>query len=103
MPVTSRPSAYLIGAESLLIQCCDVLFQNDFEILGIVSAQPAIVSWAATRNLPSLQLDAELANVLASRSPDFIFSIANLAILPSEVVTAATQGTINFQIGRAHV
>ena len=99
MPLTPRLSCYVVGAESLLIQCGEVLLQNDFEILGIVSAQPAIVSWAAGRRLPRFQLDGEFANALASRSPDFLFSIANLAILPPEVVTAASKGTINFHDG----
>jgi hypothetical protein len=47
-------SCYIIGEESLLIQCADILLERGHDIRGLISQSPAITSWAAEKGLPVL-------------------------------------------------
>ena len=92
-------TAYVIGTGSLLIQCSEVLLGDGNEILGVVSGDPGIGRWAQGKGLPTLAFDFELGNVLRQRPADYIFSIANLAILQPEVLESARRGVVNFHDG----
>jgi len=99
MAIEPRSTCYVIGTESLLIQCAEVLLNEGFEVLGVVSAEPAIRSWAEGKGLRRLELDSRLADVLRAQPADYLFSIANLSILPREALAHARKGTINFHDG----
>jgi len=91
-------SCYLMGGESLLVQCAEILLQRGHTIRGVVSSNDDIVRWAESRSIPVIQGGKGLAGRIEPGF-DWFFSIANLAIIPDAVLEMAQQGAINFHDG----
>ena len=81
---TTSFSSVLIGNESLLIGCAELLQERHCPIRAIVSDNPEIQNWAKDRFIPVHQLDQDLQSKLRGQSFDWLFSIANLKIIPDE-------------------
>jgi methionyl-tRNA formyltransferase len=96
---SSRFSCYLIGAESLLVRCGEVLLDRGHELLGVVTADQGIRDWAASRGVPVVDQRTDLGAALAGRDFDYLFSITNLAIIPAPVLALPRRGAINFHDG----
>ncbi|HET6711239.1 formyltransferase family protein [Amycolatopsis sp.] len=80
--MTARLTAWLIGSGSLLQSCHDVLVRRGHDVTAVISTDEPTVRWAAQRGIPcARRLDA-----VAARPPDYLFSLANPAILtPGEL------------------
>jgi natural product biosynthesis luciferase-like monooxygenase protein len=88
----------LVGGETLLIQCATMLEERGHEIAAIVSRNPDIHDWAAGRGIP--MLEAARVLIQAELPPfDYLFSVANLTILPPDVLALPRQAAINFHDG----
>ncbi len=93
-------SCYLIGAESLLIQCGEILQQQGHAIHGVVTTAVPLQQWAQSHHIPTFTLSKNLAAELQEREPfDYLFSITNLAILPEALLVLPQKGAINFHDG----
>ncbi|MBK7897607.1 MAG: LLM class flavin-dependent oxidoreductase [Anaerolineaceae bacterium] len=93
-------SCYVMGEESLLIQCAEILLERNHEVHGVIATAPAIVHWAAGKNLPVFAAGHDLGQRLAQQPPfDYFFSITNLAIIPDAVLALPQKGAINFHDG----
>ncbi|MCB2015997.1 MAG: hypothetical protein KDF54_00535, partial [Hydrogenophaga sp.] len=92
-------SSVLIGNESLLIQCAERLLQGGDQIHAVVTRHPDIRAWAAERGLRVEAPGEGLADRLAGVSFDWLFSIANLSVIPQAVLDKARLGAINFHDG----
>ena len=90
----SQFSCVVIGNESLLIGCADALLHRGHDIRAVVSTDPAIRSWAADKGLPSYDKAEELTEDF-----DWLFSIANLTLIPDSVLSRAAKGAVNFHDG----
>ncbi len=84
----------LIGNESLLIGCADALLARGHQIRAVVSQDPDIRSWAKSKGLPLLDTQQQLQDGF-----DWLLSIANLTVIPQDVLTLADQGAVNFHDG----
>lgn len=94
----SRWRCVLIGGETLLIECARMLEERGHEIVAIVSRNADIRDWAAARSVPVLEASGILMHV--GLAPfDYLFSVANLAILPPDVLALPRRGAINFHDG----
>jgi natural product biosynthesis luciferase-like monooxygenase protein len=91
-------SSVLIGNESLLVQCGGILLERGHLIRAVVTASPEIRAWADAHGLPAEPPGSDLAARLP-RGFDWLFSIANLAVIPDAVVKLAARGAINFHDG----
>jgi natural product biosynthesis luciferase-like monooxygenase protein len=89
----------LIGTESLLIQCAEILLQHGHYVDGLVTATPLIVDWAQTNRLPLIEPERDLRPYLEEQPVDYLFSITNLALLAPEVLALPRRGAINFHDG----
>ncbi len=89
-------SCVVIGNESLLIGCSDALLERGHEIRAVVSADPDIRTWAASKNLPILDTATDL---VGGEDFDWLFSIANLTLIPDRVLALPARGAINFHDG----
>ena len=100
MKISARETntCYLIGGKSLLIQCAQVLQQNQFDIQGVVSDSPEVLDWAKSLNLKTCSV-ANIQTLIANGSVDFIFSIIHLEIIPPAVLSLARKRAINFHDG----
>jgi len=92
-------SCILLGSQSLMIQCGEILQTQGHEIRAVVSRDPAIVQWTEQRNLRLIDPAADLATELSDEPFDYLFSITNLAILPEAVLDLPTRCAINFHDG----
>jgi natural product biosynthesis luciferase-like monooxygenase protein len=97
--MTTTFRSVLIGSESLLIQCAQVLEQADHQVVAIVTARQAIRRWAVERGIRVLKDTAALLAAEDLRPFDYLFSVTNLSVLPPEVVALPTRSAINFHDG----
>ncbi len=96
-------SCYLIGGDSLLIECGEILLSKGHTILGVITSTSRLSQWAMGKSIPVIAADQQYPAVLAEKakaSPfDYLFSITHLAIIRDEVLALPTKMTINFHDG----
>ncbi len=98
MNVEGRFSCYLMGSESLLVQCAEILADRGHEIRGIASDDPAILAWAREHGFATLDPTGDLASEFAGDF-DYLFSITNLRVLSDAVLRRPRRAAINFHDG----
>ncbi|MCA1694463.1 MAG: thioester reductase, partial [Actinobacteria bacterium] len=89
-------STFLIGENSLLIECAKILLERGHPIHGIASSNSAIRRWASDEEIPTSDCGSGLAECLAAQSFDYLFSIANPRILSPAMLAMPTGLAINF-------
>lgn len=89
----------LIGGESLLIQCAEILEQRGHSVVAVVSHRSSIRKWAAGRGVRVLHDVAALRAAAELRPIDYLFSVTNLSVLPADVIELPVRGAINFHDG----
>lgn len=93
-PVT----AVVIGSESLLIACAGKLLELGQRILAVVSDEPRVIEWGNQNDLRIVDPRADLLRELPAEF-DYFLSIANLRMVPSDVLSRARRAAINFHDG----
>ena len=92
-------STVIIGEGALLIPCAEILLRQKHEIQAIVSANEAIQEWAREQNIRWVSRQDEVLSSMEERSFDFLFSIANLSVIPPRILAMPRRGAINFHDG----
>ncbi len=92
-------SALFIGNESLLIQCATLWRARGHGIAAVITRNPEIRAWAEAAGIRAEAQTPGHAQRLAGLSYDWLFSIANLNLVPESLLGAATRGAINFHDG----
>jgi natural product biosynthesis luciferase-like monooxygenase protein len=95
----ARITCYLVGTESLLVQCAEMLLEREHEVLGIISAAPIICRWADDHGVSRFELDGRLPAVLGARPFDYLFSITNLELLSRDIIDMPRRLAVNFHDG----
>lgn len=95
----AKLSCLLIGENSLLIQCADILIGNGCAIAAIATETASVRDWAVERQIPLIDSNGDMAVRLLAFNYDWLFSIANLRVIPESAWTRARQGAINFHDG----
>ena len=91
-------SCVMVGNESLLVECAKVLVQRGHAIRTIASRNADVIAWAGGAGIPVVAPGAGLAERLTPGF-DWLFSVANLSVLPEAVLSMATKGAVNFHDG----
>ncbi len=99
MSMNANFSCYLIGEDTLLIECGEVLLAKNHEVLGIITAAPRISQWAHSKSIPVIPYQEGYAQYLQDKEFDYLFSITHLAIIKDEVLALAKKGAVNFHDG----
>lgn len=94
-----RQSAVMIGNESLLIECANLWLQSGHEIDTIVTRNADIAKWAEDAGLRLVHHAGALGAVDLPEGFDWLFSIANLQIIPKTLLEKASKGAVNFHDG----
>ena len=89
----------IIGNESLAVQCGEMLLEAGHPIAAVVTRNRDVGDWATSHDLPVHMPGADLASQLAGLSFDWLFSIANLDLIPQAVLDMAAKGAVNFHDG----
>lgn len=92
-------SCLLIGNESLLVGCGDLLLEAGNAVAGVITDNPMVADWARDHGITTDRLRPDLAQRFEGRDIDWLFSIANLKILPDPVLALAGTGAVNFHDG----
>jgi natural product biosynthesis luciferase-like monooxygenase protein len=95
----SRFSCVVMGNESLLIQCAEHLLQGGNTITAVVTRNADIRAWAVQHSIRVEAAGEGLGQRLADVSFEWLFSIANLSVIPQSVLDRASKGAINFHDG----
>ncbi len=64
MPNTSKFTCFLMGSQSRLIQCAEVLLKKDHVVNGIISAEPSIQRWVKENKLRLIHPSDDLVKIL---------------------------------------
>lgn len=90
-------SAVFVGSGSLLIQCAETYSHAGHEIMAVMTDNPDIMEWATQKNIDTRPLDADAYSALAADTEfDYLFSVANLNILPPSLIARARKLSLNF-------
>ena len=92
-------SCVLIGDETLLVQCAEILRSRGHEIAAIVTQSDAIRAFAREAGLPAHGWTDDLPARLASMRFDWLFSAANLRIVSPDILAQPRCGAVNFHDG----
>jgi len=99
MTEASKFTCVLIGGQSLIIQCAKLLIENKHAILTILSDDPAVHDWGKQHNIKTINFNQENLKTVEQLDFDFLFSIANLKLLPVTIIQQANKLAINFHDG----
>lgn len=94
----SAPSCVLVGGESLLVQCGDMLRARGWRVIAVVSDADPVRAWAAQQGSTVFSVDA-LDEATAALDFDWLFSITHLRLIPEPVLARARAGAVNFHDG----
>jgi natural product biosynthesis luciferase-like monooxygenase protein len=94
----TKLNCLLIGENSLLIQCGELLIGNGHTIAAIATPNASIRDWAESKQVSTLDPDDLVAQV-AALDYDWLFSVANLRMVPEPVWRKARCGAANFHDG----
>jgi len=89
----------LIGNQTRLVQCGEILLNHGHRILGVISSDSMVRSWCRERNLALSDQNGNLLEVMRRQPFDYLFSIDNFALLPKEVLSTPGKMGINFHDG----
>ena len=90
---------YLIGADTLLQECGEVLLERGHDVLGVVTSEPRVATWAHEHDLPVIDAAGDYAEALRDKPFDYLFAITHLRIIPDHVLELPVRGTVNFHDG----
>ncbi|CAL9555296.1 amino acid adenylation domain-containing protein [Streptomyces sp. enrichment culture] len=94
-----KANCYLIGGTRVLTRSAARLLDAGVTIEGILSDDPAVVSWAGTHGIPVLDPAGDLLAILSDRPFDYLFSMVNFRILPGPVLDLPRIAAVNFHDG----
>jgi natural product biosynthesis luciferase-like monooxygenase protein len=92
-------SCALIGGDSLLMECGEVLLARGHAVRAVVTAAPRVRAWAGRKGLPVLDAAGDYAAELADTPFDWLFSITHLALIPERALALPARGAVNFHDG----
>lgn len=92
-------SCFIIGGETLLIECAEILLSKGNDIKGVITRAPKVANWATKNNIRLLDLDSDYQSTLSSEEFDYLFSITHLEIIADEILQLPRKMAINFHDG----
>lgn len=93
-------TCFLIGADTLLMECGDILIEQGHEVRGVVTSEPRVARWAEIHGIEAIPADSNYPTALTAADPfDFLFAITHLSIIPDEVLELPRRLAVNFHDG----
>src|SRR4051812_36803022 len=99
MNQSTQLRCFLIGSDTLLIECAEALLDRGHSVVGVISATQRIADYAQSKGIATIDERDDYARTLQQTPFDFLFSITNLAILRVDVPRLPQRGSINFHDG----
>ena len=95
----SSNSAVFVGDGSLLIRCAQAWRDAGQSIRRVASGNSEIIDWARANDIAWVRLGDDGPVELPPVEFDYLFSVANLRVLPADLVARAGKLAINFHDG----
>ncbi|HLQ19205.1 MAG TPA: formyltransferase family protein, partial [Tabrizicola sp.] len=92
-------TALLIGNESLTVECGKRWLERGHSLSAVVTREAKVAAWAAAAGLRVIAPGAGLVERTAGLTVDWVLSVANLSLVPEQVMQLARQGGVNFHDG----
>ncbi|MEX0937687.1 MAG: MupA/Atu3671 family FMN-dependent luciferase-like monooxygenase [Pirellulales bacterium] len=92
-------SCFLVGSESLLIECGQTLLDKGHAIRGVVSQAPRVADWARQHDIAIFDRLVDAESAMCAEPFDYLLSITHLAIIPARFLSLPRRGAINFHDG----
>ncbi len=89
-------SCFMLGETSLLMRCAEYWLAQGHSIQGIFSPDPEVIAWAKQRGLSCFTQQSTLLDALQEQSFDYLFSIVNGWVIPTEVLQLPRKAAINY-------
>jgi natural product biosynthesis luciferase-like monooxygenase protein len=89
----------LIGGDTLLTACGELLLGGGHDVVGVISDAPEVVQWARGKQLAVIDPTSSYLAALRAQPFDYLFSIANLWVIPADALACARKDAINFHEG----
>ncbi|CDZ70033.1 Luciferase-like monooxygenase family [Neorhizobium galegae bv. orientalis] len=89
----------LIGGGLLLVQCAEILRGRGHRIEAVATSNGSVRNWAQAQDIPVVTQEGEYAAQLTQYDYDWLFSIANLKMVPDAAWRHANIGAANFHDG----
>jgi natural product biosynthesis luciferase-like monooxygenase protein len=99
MLLSNKFNCVVMGDDTLLLQCSEMLLERGHRIVGVVTTSEAVESWARRHDCAVLDAQGDLETSTVTLDYDWFFSIANLRIVPRSVWGKARVGAANFHDG----
>jgi natural product biosynthesis luciferase-like monooxygenase protein len=96
---SKRLSFVLLGADSLLIECAEIVRARGHELRAVLSTSEPIRRWAAEHEVPCLVPDADPPPALAGRPFDCLVSVTNLVYRPGQIRLGPWSLMVNYHDG----
>ena len=90
---------YVMGSDSLLIECTRVLIERGHRVLGIITSGEHVAEWARREDLPVISAQTDYGRAMSSAASDYLFAITHLALIPDYVFSIPRRASINFHDG----
>ena len=91
-----KTNAVFVGNGSLLIQCADAFTKAGHAVRAVASHNPAILEWAGIQGFKCIVMKSGSSLTMPALEFDYLFSVANLEVLPVELIEQAQKLAINF-------
>ncbi|MEQ8484115.1 MAG: LLM class flavin-dependent oxidoreductase [Pseudomonadales bacterium] len=98
----SNPNAFtccLIGGDTLLTQCGEILLDQGHRIVHVVTGSATVSAWARRHGLDVVDVADDYAAILRGSDFDYLFAITHLAMIPEAAVLSPRRMAINFHDG----
>jgi natural product biosynthesis luciferase-like monooxygenase protein len=92
----SSTSAVFVGDGSLLVQCAEAYLSAGHTVRCVVSHAENILHWAQAKGVAPVRLETDSRIQIPPGEFDYLFSVANLHVLPAELIARARKLAINF-------
>src|SRR5262245_63277827 len=92
-------SCFLIGSDTLLTECGQLLLQQGHEIRGVITGAAKVGQWATEKRIPVYHPKSDYRANLKERPFDYLFAITYLSIIPDDILGIPQRGAINFHDG----
>ena len=95
----TRMRAVFIGDGSLLVRCAQAWNDAGHQVALVASHHADIEAWARAQDVQFVRLGAGARVQLPAIEFDYLFSVANLTVLPEDVIARPARLAINFHDG----
>lgn len=92
----------LLGSESLLLSCAEVLLERGHAIAAVIGSAPAIASWCSEQGVARLDPADRLAERLRDDACDLLFAVSHTEPLPASLCALPQRGAIRFLEAPVH-